>query len=215
MKKTHTLLSPEQLITDRAHFAWCVLVGLRLAQQEGLVCSPLSIHVFLLRWLATAQRQHRFSRSVAPDIELLLRLGRLKGPSAGLLFRLEYLWQSCCDEPSLQTDLLRLTRAIEYIKMQGWINAAVSDDEWLQEELLAEYDGKPALLVRKSALVHHFADNGKLQGPVDFMIAGNGNVQDVTDVLSTYELCYFIHKLQSGRQMITLTPSEEDSYREV
>ncbi|WP_262772212.1 DUF2913 family protein, partial [Enterobacter asburiae] len=49
------------------------------------------------RWLADVQKQHRFPRSVAPDIDSLLRLGRMKGPAADLQQRLQYLWQSCTE----------------------------------------------------------------------------------------------------------------------
>lgn len=73
---------PEQTVTDLAHLAWCALIALRLVQRDGQALSPLMAHTFLLRWLATAQKQRRFPRSVAPDIESLLRLGRQKGPAA-------------------------------------------------------------------------------------------------------------------------------------
>src|SRR5690606_6761653 len=93
MNKTNlTALPPEESLADLAHFAWCALVGLRLAQQDGQALSPLTIHTFLVRWLADAQKQRRFPRSVASDIDSLLRLGRMKGPAADLQQRLQYLW---------------------------------------------------------------------------------------------------------------------------
>ncbi|MFP2240988.1 DUF2913 family protein [Pseudescherichia vulneris] len=48
------------------------------------------VHTFLLRWLSSTQKQRRFPRSVAPDIESLLKLGRQKGHATGLHQRLEY-----------------------------------------------------------------------------------------------------------------------------
>ena len=116
---------------DLAHFSWCALVGLRLVQQDGQALTPLTIHTFLVRWLADAQKQRRFPRSVAPDIDTLLRLGRQQGPAAGLLKRQEYLHQSCTEPLAQQSDLFRLTHAIEYLRAQGWVNAVVSDEEWL------------------------------------------------------------------------------------
>lgn len=95
MNKTNlTALPPEESLADLVHFAWCALVGLRLAQQDGQAFSPLTIHTFLLRWLVGAQKQRRFPRSVAVDIDSLLRLGRQKGLAAGLSSRLEYIWHS-------------------------------------------------------------------------------------------------------------------------
>jgi len=60
-------------------FAWCALVALRTAQQDGQALSPLSTHAFLLRWLTVAYKQKRFPRTIASDIEGLLTLGRNKG----------------------------------------------------------------------------------------------------------------------------------------
>jgi len=133
MKNTYSPLSPEQSDADLAHFSWCALVALRIAQLDGQALSPLTIHSFLLRWLATAQKQRRFPRSVTPDIDSLLRMGRQKGPSARLHERLKYLWQSCSGDLSRQSDLFRLTYAIEHLKSQGWINAVVADNEWIPE----------------------------------------------------------------------------------
>jgi hypothetical protein len=42
-------------------------VGLRLAQQDGQALSALIINTFLVRWLADAQKQRRFTRFVASD----------------------------------------------------------------------------------------------------------------------------------------------------
>lgn len=113
MKRTHDTLPPEQTVTALAHFAWCALVALRTAQQDGQALSPLSTHAFLLRWLTVAYKQKRFPRAIASDIENLVVLGRQKGPAAGLFSRFEYLWSSCTGPVSVQSDLYRLTYAIE------------------------------------------------------------------------------------------------------
>lgn len=52
--------------------AWCALVALALARQDGIVPSVSQENLFLTRWLATALRQRRFPRDVTPDIEWLL-----------------------------------------------------------------------------------------------------------------------------------------------
>ncbi|MGS0639234.1 DUF2913 family protein [Citrobacter sp. VF227] len=173
MKKTHNTLPPEQTVTALAHFAWCVLVALRIAQQDGLALSPLSTHAFLLRWLAVAYKQKRFPRAIASDIEGLLTLGRKQGPAAGLLHRLEYLWSSCSGPVSAQSDLYRLTYVIEQLKSQGWVSAVVSDGEWSSGTLADEYRNANALVVRKSALTRGFTDEGRLVAPVEFMVTGN------------------------------------------
>uniref|UniRef100_UPI0035C7807E DUF2913 family protein n=1 Tax=Serratia quinivorans TaxID=137545 RepID=UPI0035C7807E len=70
-------------------------MALHIAQQDGQALSSLTTHTFLLRWLAVAQKQKLFPRSIASEIEDLLALGSKKGSAANLLSRLEYLWISC------------------------------------------------------------------------------------------------------------------------
>lgn len=101
-------------------------------------------------------------------------LGRQKGPAASLFSRLEYIWSSCSGPVSAQSDLYRLTYAIEQLKSLGWVNTAVSDEDWGNEALLVqEYSDTNALLVRKSALTGGFSDEGKLVAPVEFLVTGN------------------------------------------
>lgn len=177
MKRTHDTLPPEQTVAELAHFAWCALVALRTAQQDGKALSPLSTHTFLLRWLTVAYKQKRFPRTIASDIESLVVLGRQKGLAASLSSRLEYLWSSCIGPVPAQSDLYRLTYAIEQLKSQGWVNAAVSDSDWDNEALLVqEYSDTDAMLVRKSALTCGFSVEGKLVAPVEFIVTGDLSV---------------------------------------
>lgn len=173
MKRTHNILPPEQTVAELAHFAWCALIALCTAQQNGKVHSPLNIHTFLLRWITVAYKQKRFSRAIASDIEGLLTLGRNKGLAAGLFSRLEYLWSSCTEPVPAQSDLYRLTYAIEQLKSQGWLNAVVSDRDWDSEGLAEEYSDTDALLVKKSALARGFSDEGKLIAPIEFLVTGD------------------------------------------
>ncbi|WP_166793027.1 hypothetical protein [Budvicia aquatica] len=48
------------------------LMALHAFAQDGIVTSPIAEHLFLIRWLATAQKQARFARHLAIDIPLLL-----------------------------------------------------------------------------------------------------------------------------------------------
>ena len=137
-----------------AHLAWCALVALRLTQPEGQALSPL------MRWLAVAQKQRRFPRSIASDLEKLLRLGRPKGVAADLHLRLEKLWHACSDSVSRQSDLYRLALTIKTLKDQNWLNATVADIEWDILALITEYAGSSALLVKKSDLMSYFSEDG-------------------------------------------------------
>ncbi|TKJ81812.1 DUF2913 family protein, partial [Erwinia persicina] len=78
-------------LTEKSgHLAWCALVALALARQNGDVRSPAQENLFLTRWLATALKQRRFPREVAPDIEWLLKQGRQYGVGAKLAGKLDY-----------------------------------------------------------------------------------------------------------------------------
>lgn len=57
-------------LTEKSgHLAWCALIALALARKDGTVRSAAQENLFLTRWLASAQKQRRFSRDVAPDID--------------------------------------------------------------------------------------------------------------------------------------------------
>lgn len=205
MKKAHDTLPSEQTVTALAHFAWCALVALRIAQQDGQALSPLSTHAFLLRWLSVAYKQKRFSRAIASDIAGLLTLGRSKGPAAGLHHHLEYLWASCTGPVSAQSDLYRLTYAIEQLKSQGWVNAVVTDKEWQCDSFRGEYAGERALLVRKSELVCHFSDAGRLLAPVTLVVTGKH--APVHGMLSSFGL----QSETAEPDLIILKPSSDDA----
>ena len=73
------------------YLAWCTLVALALARQDGGVLSPAQENLFLTRWLATALKQRRFPRDVTPDIEWLLKQGCQMDVSAKLASKLDCL----------------------------------------------------------------------------------------------------------------------------
>jgi hypothetical protein len=200
---------PVKALTDLAHLAWCGLIALKLARQDGQALSPLMTHTFLNRWLATAQKQKRFPKTVAIDIAGLLELARRKGPGAGLEKRLAYLWQSCTEPVAEQSDLFRLTYVIEQLRAQGWINAIVTDEEWHPAGLLAEYRGSNALLVRKSELQAQFARDGRLTGEVVFLLTGDRDAAEA--LFSQHNLkMAFTQREENGGQA-TLAPQAERS----
>ncbi|WP_411704860.1 DUF2913 family protein [Edaphovirga cremea] len=186
---------PDQTMQDLAHLAFCALVALQTAVQDDAVTSPMAEHLFLVRWLATAQKQKRFPRSVAIEIQQLLDKGRKLGGEAKLRTRFEYIWRSCNGELKHQNDLFRLTYAIESLKAQGWRNELVTPAEWDAEPL----DAAPALYVVKSALNSAFTTEGRLITLLEFKIAGD--TQTFVDTLSASH----ISASHSGN-VVTLIP---------
>ncbi|KEY60679.1 DUF2913 family protein [Serratia sp. DD3] len=144
---------PDQTVQDLAHLAFCALVALHSAVQQGAVTSPMAEHLFLVRWLATAQKQKRFPRSVALDIQQLLDKGRKRGGEAKLRTRFEFIWRSCNGELKHQNDLFRLTYAIESLKAQGWRNELVTQTEWdtARAKTAIQPGPKTDLFVKKTA----------------------------------------------------------------
>ena len=149
--------------------AWCALVALHLARKDGAAQESL----FLIRWLATALKQKRFPREVAPDIEWLLKQGRLYGVRAKLTSKLEYLWHSCTGEISAQSDLFRLTYAIETAKSMQWTYRLLSDREWSGRHAVPVNPVLNCLYLAKSSLDAAFDDDGRLKGKLLARITGN------------------------------------------
>ena len=153
--------------------AWCALVALHFARKDGVVNGESQESLFLTRWLATALKQKRFPREVAPDIEWLLKQGRLYGVRAKLTSKLEYLWHSCTGEISAQSDLFRLTYVIETAKSMQWTYRLLSDLEWSGRHGVPVNPELNCLYLAKSSLDAAFDDDGRLKGELLARITGN------------------------------------------
>jgi hypothetical protein len=161
------------LTEKSAHLAWCALVALALARQNGDVVSPVQENIFLTRWLATALRQRRFSRDVAPDIEWLLKQGRQLGVNAQLASKLNYLWHSCTGELSKQNDLFRLNHALETAKAMSWNYRVLSDREWSGRNAVALNASVNGIYLSRSSLDAAFDDDGLQINPLIALLTGN------------------------------------------
>ncbi|MEN4633378.1 DUF2913 family protein [Pantoea agglomerans] len=149
------------LTQKSGHLAWCALAPLALARQDGTVCSAAQENLFLTRWLATALKQRRFSREVAPDIEWLLKQGRQYGVGAKLAGKLDYLWRSCTGELSQQNDLFRLTYAMEMAKDMCWAYRLLSDRDWSGRNATVLNAGVNGIYLSRTSLDAAFDDDGQ------------------------------------------------------
>lgn len=50
-------VSPENITSALSHLAFCALAALGLARLDGIAGTPYAENLFLIRWLATAQKQ--------------------------------------------------------------------------------------------------------------------------------------------------------------
>ena len=173
------------LTQKSGHLAWCALAALALARQDGTVSSAAQENLFLTRWLATALKQRRFSREVAPDIEWLLKQGRQYGVAAKLAGKLDYLWRSCTGELSQQNDLFRLTYALEMAKDMCWAYQLFSDREWSGRHAAVLNAGVNGIYLSRSSLDAAFDDDGQQVAPV--MARLTGRVQGLETLLNRCE----------------------------
>ncbi|OAD98036.1 DUF2913 family protein [Pantoea sp. OXWO6B1] len=160
-------------LTEKSgHLAWCALTALALARKDGGVCSDAQENLFIIRWLATALKQHRFPREVAPDIEWLLKQGRRYGAGAKLPSKLDYLWRSCTGALSEQNDLFRLTYALETAKDMHWTYRLLSDREWSGRHAAALNSEVNGIYVSRTSLDAAFDDNGWQVRPLMARLTG-------------------------------------------
>lgn len=170
------------LTQKSGHLAWCALAALALARQDGTVSSASQENLFLTRWLATALKQRRFSREVAPDIEWLLKQGRQYGVAAKLAGKLDYLWRSCTGKLSQQNDLFRLTYALEMAKDMCWAYRLLSDREWSGRHSAVLNAGVNGIYLSRTSLDAAFDDDGQQVTPV--MARLTGRVQGLETLLN-------------------------------
>lgn len=186
------------------HMAWCALVALALARRDGRVQSPAQENLFLTRWLATAQKQHRFPRVVATDIEWLLKQGRQLGVNAKLTTKLTYLWQSCTGELKAQTDLFRFTHAIEAAKCMHWISRMLSDREWSGRYAVTLNAGVNAVYLSLSNFDAAFNEDGHqvkmLMANITGNVAGFGELLDRSGWHMEYQSEHRYHLWASERK---------------
>ncbi|ELQ9310802.1 DUF2913 family protein [Serratia marcescens] len=174
---------PEITLSALSNLAFCALVALSIARQDGVAGTPLAEHLFLVRWLATAQKQKRFPKCVVIDIAHLLEQGRQKGPASKLREKLQSLWQSCTAPLTMQSDLFRLTYVTEKLREQGWKNFTLDSKSWKDERFPASCPPN-GFYTEESALHAVYSDDGRLISPLYLRIVG-----DVDLLLALMEQC--------------------------
>lgn len=179
------MMSSEKNKNILSHFIFCARTALHLARKDGIMPSLQAENIFLVRWLIQAQKQKRFPKSIAKDIDFFIKAGQKKNRHVSLRHILEELW----NEENPHT-LMRLTRAVASLKSSGWENATLTRDEWYAEEQRPENSG-PAFFVSKSELTESFSETGDLINPVNFLVYGN--VKLFIEIFKEYQLKAELH----------------------
>lgn len=197
------------LTKKTGHLAWCALIALHIARQDGLVVSESQENIYLTRWLSTALKQHRFAREVAPDINWLLKQGRKFGPRAKLRHKIEYLWCSCTGLLSEQNDLFRLSYALETAKVMDWVYRRFNEREWTGRNAVILNTEINGIYLLRSSLEISFDDNGRQTSPL--MAKLTGNVSGIETLLNRCGWCTealpdshmsFLYKLNVNHKLI-------------
>ncbi|HEC8924934.1 TPA: DUF2913 family protein [Salmonella enterica subsp. enterica serovar Stanley] len=156
---------------DLAHLAWCLLVALRLAQQEGRAVTALQQHLFIMKWLATAQKRKLFPKSVARDILWLSAQGKRYGCDARLARKVAFIWRTSCGVLEQQSALFRFAYFTETLKSAGWRDILLSQEEW---ESYARDDTVDRAVYTPEAWLHAvFTEQGALVAPLTLRLTGN------------------------------------------
>lgn len=200
-------ITPENITFALSHLAFCALAALGLARQDGVAGTVYAENLFLIRWLATAQKQKRFTKEVAIDIQWLLERGRRHGPAGKLRQHLEYLWRSCNGNLAEQSDLFRLTYATEMLKDQGWDNFVMDNREW-KSGITPAPSQNNGFYVEKTALNAAFTQDGHHILPVPFRVIGD--TATFIHVMAEYGLHAKLINNTPAYHIIALEPGKTD-----
>lgn len=158
-------------IAELAHFAWCLLVAIKLAKFDGLASTKTNEHLFIMRWLGNAQKRKLFPKSVAPDIIWLQGMGKKYSYSANLRSKVEYIWHSSTGAIKEKNDLFRLTYLIETLKDMGWEDVRMSEKDWKNERY--NYGASRRLFIKMTDIALCYSDENKLVSPFELRFCGN------------------------------------------
>ena len=166
-----TTLPTQRPDTELAHLAWCILMAVNLARLEGRAQSPLHMHMFIMQWLASAQKRKIFPKSLAQDIIWLQEQGKIYGPAARLFSKVEYIWLASSGELMSQSVLFRFTCMIDTLRTMGWQDCLLSDAEWESGWKISA--DVPAVYTQKSRLHSSFTHSGELTEPLEIRLTGD------------------------------------------
>lgn len=203
--KTRNNVASGRSIDDIGHFAWCALIALRLAQQEGRASTVTTEHTFLLQWISDAYRQKRFPRSVVADIEHLLQLARQTGVRANLAGRLEYLIQACSDPEIRECELFRLVYVLEALRNMGWNCAVVNTHQWKLSALKKKYRNKNVFLSNEEQNEKYFSPEGKLVEKLEFFVGAGA--ETALAELRKHRLDFTFSTDEVNGTLITVNPT--------
>ncbi|MBS7522446.1 DUF2913 family protein [Serratia ureilytica] len=156
---------------ELAHLSWCIIIAVKLARQEGRIITPSHEHMFIMQWLANAQKYKLFPRTFAQDILWFQGLGKRYGLKANLYKKAEAVLTTQSLETEYQSYLFRFTQFFEELKQFGWSGYVLPDTPENSQRGIGE--STSVIYVKQSALVESFDNRGSLIIPLNFKVKGN------------------------------------------
>lgn len=144
-------------------FAWALLVSVRLFHQDRLR-SRMQEHIFIMQWLEQAKRRKIFPVSALREINWFITEGKRLNYRAGLREKAEYIWVTSTSSLSMQSDLRKITWFFDAMKMLGWHDVLVSDNQWAA--MVPKDSALPTVYLRKSELHQGFDFSEALKKPL-------------------------------------------------
>lgn len=180
------------------HLAWCAQIALGIARHDKNVATPIQEHIFLMNWLNTAKKQKLFPKDIAEEIDYLLRIGKQAGIMANLKRKIIYMYKSCNEDINKQSDLFRLTYAIEQLKNKGWQSHTLSSSDWKKGWVAPS---EPAIYMELPALEAAYNDEDKQLKP--FPIRVEGDLEYATNILTSLLSSTVLVKASHNQLLLT------------
>ena len=175
-------MKSEDNFTELEHFTWCAQVAHSLAVADKKINSEMDSHRFLMTWLKTAQKQKRFPRTVARDIDYLIVYGSRHGFASKLADKIEFMYRSCGDVAQ-QSDLFRLTYVTELLKDRAWSVQMQSERDWGRMKCAPT----GCTLSLRDTLSAQFDDEGWLKESVPLRLWGD-SLETAIQLFTQYHL---------------------------
>ncbi|HBR1414565.1 TPA: hypothetical protein L9L57_005589, partial [Klebsiella pneumoniae] len=110
---------------------------------------------------------------VLPENPASYRVVRTKSYLFNKAMKLDYLWRSCTGNLKQQSDLFRLTYAMETAKENRRVYRLLSDSEWQGRNKLKLDPELNGIYLLKASLNTGFDGEGNQTGPLKVKITGN------------------------------------------
>ncbi|WP_193221880.1 DUF2913 family protein [Klebsiella pneumoniae] len=163
--------SSNPISDELSHLSWCIIIAVKLARQEGRIMTPSHEHMFIMQWLANAQKYKLFPKLFAPDILWFLDIGKRYGQKANLYKKAEAVLATQSLESEQRSALFRFTQFFEELKKSGWGGYVLPDRNFNIHQNIRGIAS--AIYVSQSALAESFNDRGEIVKPLEFRVEGN------------------------------------------